>query len=120
MRNGKAGPRPRVLAAAAVTAALLVPLAVFGAPALATPQHAASAQYQYKVTVCHLTGSKKHPAVTISVAASAVAAVLKGGGHLGPCTGTEKPKAHGSSSNNNKSNTNNGNHPNNGHHNGKP
>jgi hypothetical protein len=116
MRNGKAGPRPRVLAAAAVTAALLVPLAVFGAPALATSQHAASAQYQYKVTVCHLTGSKKHPAVTISVAASAVDAVIKGGGHVGACTPADnKPKAHGSSSNNN-SNANNGNHPNNGHH----
>jgi hypothetical protein len=35
-----------------------------------------------------------HPAVTITVAQSAVAAVLKGGGHLGPCTGSEKPRTH--------------------------
>ncbi len=45
-------------------------------------------------TVCHLTGSKKHPAVTITVAQNAVAAVIKGGGHLGPCTGTETSRKH--------------------------
>jgi hypothetical protein len=45
-------------------------------------------------TVCHLTGSKKHPAVTITVAQNAVAAVIKGGGHLGPCTGTETSRTH--------------------------
>jgi len=45
-------------------------------------------------TVCHLTGSKKHPAVTITVSQNAVAAVIKGGGHLGPCTGTETSRTH--------------------------
>jgi hypothetical protein len=47
-----------------------------------------------KVTICHLTGSKHHPAVTISVSQSAVAAHLRHGDHLGACTGTEtqKPK----------------------------
>jgi RNA polymerase sigma factor (sigma-70 family) len=37
------------------------------------------------VTICHLTGSKKHPAVTISVAAAAVDAHLAHGDQLGPC-----------------------------------
>jgi hypothetical protein len=44
------------------------------------------------VTVCHRTGSKKHRAHTITVAASAVKAHLRHGDTLGPCTGTEKPK----------------------------
>ena len=65
----------RALAAAAVTGALLVPMAVFGGPALARSGAAASSQYQYgsgssqyqyRVTICHLTGSKKHPGHTIT------------------------------------------------------
>jgi len=88
---------PRFAAAIAVTAALLVPLAVFGGPALAGSS-SASAEYQYKVTICHITGSKKHSAHTISVASSAVNAHLAHGDHLGACTGTEKPRSHGTPS----------------------
>jgi hypothetical protein len=94
--------RGRVMAGTAVTAALFVPLAIFGAPALARSGAAVaqyqygsgSAQYQYRVTMCHLTGSKKHPAHTITVSSASVAAHKKHGDHLGPCTGTEtaKPK----------------------------
>jgi hypothetical protein len=88
--------------AVAVSAALLVPLAVFGAPALARSGAAASqyghgsgsAQYQYRVTICHVTGSKKHPAHTITVSAAAVCAHLRHGDHLGACTGAETRKAH--------------------------
>jgi hypothetical protein len=91
------------MAGIAVTAALLVPLAIFGGPALAGGNSSAaaqyeygsgSAQYQYRVTICHLTGSKKHPAHTIVVSSAAVKAHLKHGDHLGACTGTEtrKPK----------------------------
>jgi hypothetical protein len=101
MRKNLLGTKGRRAAAAlAVTAAVFVPFALVGSPALAHDGTSASAsQYQYRVTVCHLTGSKKHPAVTIKVAPSAVNAVLKGGGHLGPCNGTEtpKPKHHGHS-----------------------
>jgi hypothetical protein len=97
--------RGRLAGAVAITAGLLVPLATFGAPALAKSGAAASeyqyggsgsSQYQYRVTICHLTGSKKHPAHTITVGASAVKAHLRHGDHLGPCTGTEKrkPKHH--------------------------
>src|SRR4051812_49947611 len=92
----------RIAAGAAVTAALIVPLAVFGGPALAGSSTAASAQYQYQVTICHMTGSKKHPAHTINVAAPAVKAHLKHGDHLGACGSSEpgkKSHAGGKSSN---------------------
>jgi hypothetical protein len=90
------------MAGVAVTAALLVPLSIFGGPAFAGSGSAAgqygsgSSQYQYKVTICHLTGSKKHPARTIRVSSKAVAAHLRHGDHVGACTGTEtrKPKKH--------------------------
>jgi hypothetical protein len=88
------------MAGIAVTAGLLVPLAVVGAPALAGSSSAAgeygsgSSQYQYqsRVTICHVTGSKKHPAHTITVSSKAVPAHLAHGDHLGACTGTAKPK----------------------------
>jgi len=90
------------MAGVAVTAALLVPLSIFGGPAFAGSGSAAgqygsgSSQYQYKVTICHLTGSKKHPAHTIRVSSKAVAAHLRHGDHVGAGTGTEtrKPKKH--------------------------
>jgi hypothetical protein len=101
VRNVNALSRGRVLAGTVVTAALLLPLAIFGAPALAGSgpaasqyQYGGSASAQYRVTICHLTGSKKHPARTIVVSSASVKAHLKHGDHLGPCTGTEvrKPK----------------------------
>jgi hypothetical protein len=94
----------RTMAAAAVSGVLLLPLAVFGAPALARSGAAASAssaqyeygsgssQYQYRVTICHLTGSKKHPGHTITVSSHAVQAHLRHGDHLGACTGLETRK----------------------------
>jgi hypothetical protein len=97
------GNRARLFGAFAVTAALLVPLAVFGGPALARStsaasqyQYSSSAQYQYgtKVTICHLTGSKKHSGHTITISSAALKAHLKQGGHLGACTGTETKKSH--------------------------
>ena len=91
---GKAyGSKNRSLVAAlVVSAALLIPLAVFGGPALARSTSGSGVQYQYKVVVCHPTGSKRHPFRTIRVARKAVHAAIKGGGHVGCCTGNEKPK----------------------------
>jgi hypothetical protein len=90
-RDSNAG-RRKLFGALAVSAALLVPLAVVGGPALAQSTGAASAQYQYRVQICHLTRSKKHPAHTITVSSAAVAAHLRHGDHLGPCTGNETPR----------------------------
>jgi hypothetical protein len=102
MRRLTNGGTRRVAAGLAVTAALLVPLAVFGAPALARSAAAASqyeyssgSQYQYRVQICHVTGSKHHPAHTITVSSAAVKAHLRHGDHLGACTGTETARHHG-------------------------
>jgi len=101
--------------AAAVSAAFLVPLAFVGAPALAKSassasqyQYGGSSQYQYKVTLCHHTHSKKHPWHQIRVGAPAVKAHLKHGDTLGPCptvapTTNSSGKSHGKSGDKGKS-----------------
>src|SRR5258706_7682588 len=104
------GRRARLFAGLAVTAALFVPLTVLGGPALARStagaaaeyQYSGSSQYQYRVQICHRTGSKKHPFHTITVSNKAVAAHLRHGDHLGPCTGAETvtPKQHNGSNSN--------------------
>jgi len=79
-----------------VTAAVIVPLGVFGAPALARTAsavsqygHSASSQYQYKVAICHRTHSKKHPYHVIVVSNKAVAKhMLRHGDTLAPCPTT--------------------------------
>src|SRR5260370_27138884 len=95
MKRNPNGKTARLLAGLAVTAGLLVPLAVFGGPAFARSTAAASeyeysgsAQYQYRVQICHLTGSKKHPAHTITVSSAAVAPHLRPGDHRRPRHGT--------------------------------
>jgi uncharacterized membrane protein YgcG len=114
--------RPRLLGAAAVSAALLVPLAVFGAPALAR-SGAAVAQYQYgpsghqyKVLICHRTHSKKHGWHLIRVGAPAAKAHLRHGDKLAPpcppvaTTPTvTSPKGHGNGHGNGNGNNGNGN-----------
>lgn len=94
----------RLGAGLAVTAALLVPLAVFGGPALAKSadsasqyQYSSGSQYQYRIQICHKTGSRKHPAHTIWISSAAWKAHMRHGDHLGPCgTGeTPQPKLHG-------------------------
>jgi len=73
-----------------VTAGILVPvmvafLALAGASAFGKPKPSA-AQYQYKVTICHQTGSVGNPAVTIAVSAKAVVKhVNRHGDTIGPC-----------------------------------
>jgi hypothetical protein len=92
------GARRRVALAAAVSAALLVPLALFGGSSFAKG-FAAVAQYQYggKTTLCHHTHSKKHPTVTITVANAAVKAHMRHHDTLGPCpssSSTQESRGH--------------------------
>ena len=79
----------RLVGAAVVSALLFVPLGVFGSSALArtaTGHEPSAAQYQYKVLLCHHTGSKKHPWHTISVSSHALRAHLRHRDTIGPCT----------------------------------
>lgn len=97
--------RSRTTAIALVTAAVVIPLGVFGAPALARTAsalsqygHSGSSQYQYKVAICHHTHSKKHPFHVIVVSNKAVAKhMLRHGDTLAPCptTGAPAGKHHG-------------------------
>src|SRR5215472_17771848 len=64
----------RYMAAGVLTVALLVPLAFYGGTGFA--KNSSAAQYQYKLTICHHTGSAKHPMVTITVSNKAVQAHL--------------------------------------------
>lgn len=92
----------RVLAGLIVTMGLLVPLAVFGAPALARTgasaseyEYSSSAEYQYgtgKIAICHHTHSKKHPFHTIRVSVQAWyhAHQHHGGDHVGACDSTDQ------------------------------
>jgi hypothetical protein len=111
-------PNGRLIAGLAVTAALLVPLAVFGGPALARSTSAASSQYQYRVQICHRAGSAKHPFHTITVSSAAVAAHVNHGDHVGPCTGSETAKPHGPGNAGNTGQNGHGNGNGNGHGNG--
>lgn len=97
-------PTGRTAALALVTAAVIVPLGVFGAPALARSassasqyQYSGASQYQYRVAICHFTHSKKHPWHVIVVSSHAVKAHLKHGDTLAPCptTAPASTKHHG-------------------------
>ena len=108
-----------------LTAALLVPLAVYGAPAIAKSASSASHQYkaacgqygsssseyqygssssedqygsscrQYRVQICHRTHSKKHPWHLITVSSKAVKAHLRHGDTVPPCSTQPAAKKHG-------------------------
>jgi hypothetical protein len=74
----------RLVGAAVVSGLMLVPLGVFGSSALAHNRPSA-AQYQYKVTICHRTHSKKHPWHLITISNRAVAAHLRQHDQMPPC-----------------------------------
>jgi hypothetical protein len=87
----------RLAGAIAVTGLLMVPLGVFGGSAVARTVsavgqyghgHSGGAQYQYRVTICHHTGSRKHPWIQITVSSRAVPFLLRHGDQLPPCPTT--------------------------------
>ena len=82
--------RVRLATAAVVTGALLVPLAVFTGAGFAKSPSAA--QYQYKITICHHTHSKKHPTVTISISNKAWKAHQRHGDTMGACAAAASAK----------------------------
>ena len=94
----------RLAGVAVVSVLLLAPLGIFGGSALA---HSASgagpsaAQYQYKVTICHRTHSKKHPWHVITISNRALKAHLRHGDKFPPpcpTTALATTKHHGNSS----------------------
>jgi len=96
----------RLAGAVVVTAFMLVPLGVFGSSAIARTVsavgqygHAGSSQYQYKVVLCHRTGSGRHPWHQISVGNRAVAAHLRHGDQTPPCPTAQSPTKHHGHSN---------------------
>ncbi len=94
-------PIRKAAAALAITAALFVPLALFGGTALARTGAAASeyeypsaSQYEYRVTLCHRTHSRKQQWVQITVSSKAVSAHLRHGDEAAPCTSTTAGQKH--------------------------
>jgi len=69
---------------AALASAALVSV-VQAARSTSAQRPAAAVQYPKKVTICHRTGSKKNPFVTITVSRNAVPAHLRHGDKLGAC-----------------------------------
>jgi hypothetical protein len=83
-RMGRRLPRAGVVGGVcALTFAALVSVGAAVSPSGAP---AVSAQYPKKVTICHKTGSKKKPFVTIRVSRNALKAHLKHGDAMGPCS----------------------------------
>jgi hypothetical protein len=79
----------RAVFAVALLASALAILAAFGVLG-GNASAASSGEYEYgggggKVTICHHTGSKKHPTETITVSENALRAHLAHGDTLGPC-----------------------------------
>jgi hypothetical protein len=96
----------RLAGALVVSCVLLVPLGVFGSSAVARTMsavgqyghHSGASQYQYRVGVCHHTGSRKHPWHLITISSAAVPAHLRHGDQMPPCLTTVPRFHHGHSS----------------------
>ncbi len=88
MRGITGGRGVRAVLVTSAGAIMFAVAASVGGAVSPTGKHSASHQYQYdkKVTICHRTGSKKHPFVTIRVSRRAVPAHLRHGDKLGPCS----------------------------------
>ena len=88
MRGITGGRGVRAVLVASAGAIMFAVAASVGGAVSPMGKDSASHQYQYdkKVTICHRTGSKKHPFVTIRVSRRAVRAHLRHGDRLGPCS----------------------------------
>ena len=85
------GSRTRLRIGLVLLPVALVFLVIAGANAFGKPKSSA-AQAQYKVTICHKTGSVKNPSVTIRVSSRAATAhVNRHGDTLGPCQAPTAP-----------------------------
>ena len=76
----------RVILAGGVGALAFAALTSVGAAVSPLGTSAATVQYPEKVTICHKTGSKKNPFVTIRVSRNAVKAHLRHGDSVGSCS----------------------------------
>jgi hypothetical protein len=65
--------------------AILAAFSALGSTAFAASSNEYEYQYGKKITICHHTGSKKHPTETITVSENALRAHLAHGDTLGPC-----------------------------------
>jgi hypothetical protein len=72
--------------------------AVVGLGTAANGPSASAQQYQYKVTICHHTGSQTNPHRTITISSRALPAHLRHGDTVGPCPTTTSLRTHSSTS----------------------
>jgi hypothetical protein len=98
------GRSARLAVAGAFAVGVLTAFAAVAGVGLSQIQSDEYGEYQYggKVVICHHTGSKKHPFVTLSVGAKAADAHVKRhrGDHTGRCTAAElAPQSKGKNKN---------------------
>jgi hypothetical protein len=77
--------RTLVVAVVAALASTALVSVVQAARSTSAQRPAAADQYPRKVTICHRTGSKKNPFVTITVSRNALPAHLRHGDTVGAC-----------------------------------
>jgi hypothetical protein len=77
--------RALVVGAVAALASVALVSVVQAARSTSAQRPAAADQYPKKMTICHRTGSKKNPFVTITVSQNAVRAHMRHGDRLGRC-----------------------------------